>query len=443
MNENKIKLLAWLLAISMTCTACATNLDDEEVTTNIETTITTEKIPTIIPDNTTETTQPTIKPEETKPVVPPTTQPEETKPAVPPTTPEETKPVEPPVIIPEEKVNAIVTATTTVNVRAGNSINALKIGNLKIGESAYRILSNVDGWDLIKTDNFIGYVYNEYLEYTQESEIDEFKHERKKDIVLTTTDLNFRTGPDTSYEKIDRFPTNTELEVIAKTNNNWYLVNYNGTLGYVSGDYTKSILDKIREEYPQMNLSELDVKKIVYSNATKLNFRSEPNTDCEIIGEFTRYETARVLKEENDWYFVLTNDYNLGFISKSYTKDLTEKFVVVDLSSQRLWLYNNDELYLTTKVTTGKDSTPSDIGYFKIYAKQEDRYLSGPGYKSWVEYWMPYNGGEGLHDASWRSQFGGEDYHTKGSHGCINIPPKVADDIYHNVEVGTKVLVHK
>lgn len=56
---------------------------------------------------------------------------------------------------------------------------------------------------------------------------------------------------------------------------------------------------------------------------------------------------------------------------------------------------------------------------------------------------MPYNGGEGLHDASWRYSFGTENYKTSGSHGCINLPPQVADEIYNNSEVGTKVLVHK
>ena len=64
-------------------------------------------------------------------------------------------------------------------------------------------------------------------------------------------------------------------------------------------------------------------------------------------------------------------------------------------------------------------------------------------YWSPVDYWMRYNGGEGLHDANWRSVFGTESYHYAGSHGCVNMPPAITDEIYENVEVGTKVLVHK
>ena len=56
---------------------------------------------------------------------------------------------------------------------------------------------------------------------------------------------------------------------------------------------------------------------------------------------------------------------------------------------------------------------------------------------------MPFNGGIGLHDASWRSKFGGNIYVNNGSHGCVNIPPEYADDIFEIVNKGTKVLVQK
>jgi len=65
------------------------------------------------------------------------------------------------------------------------------------------------------------------------------------------------------------------------------------------------------------------------------------------------------------------------------------------------------------------------------------------GYNQPVDYWMPFNGGIGLHDASWRSKFGGEIYIKDGSHGCVNIPPKYADDVFGYVNIGTKVLVHR
>ena len=67
--------------------------------------------------------------------------------------------------------------------------------------------------------------------------------------------------------------------------------------------------------------------------------------------------------------------------------------------------------------------------------------LRGADYASPVDYWMPFNGGEGLHDASWRSNFGGDIYHNSGSHGCVNLPVDVADDVYDMLSVGDRVFV--
>ena len=55
---------------------------------------------------------------------------------------------------------------------------------------------------------------------------------------------------------------------------------------------------------------------------------------------------------------------------------------------------------------------------------------------------MPFYGGYGLHDATWRGAFGGSIYLYGGSHGCVNLPPKAAATLYNNVTVGTKVILY-
>jgi hypothetical protein len=55
---------------------------------------------------------------------------------------------------------------------------------------------------------------------------------------------------------------------------------------------------------------------------------------------------------------------------------------------------------------------------------------------------MPFKGGYGLHDATWRSSFGGTIYYYSGSHGCVNLPKSAAKTIYNNVSVGTKVILY-
>ena len=66
-----------------------------------------------------------------------------------------------------------------------------------------------------------------------------------------------------------------------------------------------------------------------------------------------------------------------------------------------------------------------------------------PDYKSKVKYWMPFNGNLiGLHDASWRTKFGGSIYKSDGSHGCVNLPSGKAADLYDLIRVGDVVCVH-
>lgn len=447
MNKNKIRFISLSLVSSMFLSGCEMKLEgifykgDFDSFKSSTTSTTIEDEPEIKEEI---EIIPTEGPTEESTEV--TTQPTFPSPVEEETTPEETEqPVEettvPPTTIPENDEDVVVTVIDDVNMRSSNTTASLKIGSLKLGDTALRIFSCDNNWDLVQHDGQIAYVSRDYLKYSDTYE-DGYEYEIKNDIVLTTTDLNLRPTPSTDKARIDYLPTNTELQVLAEVDNGWLLVKHNGIIGYVNGDYTESLLEKAKRQYPNLNLEELDVQKVVYSNG-EVNIRNGNSTDYDKIGELERYESIRVLKEYDDWYFILTNDYNFGFVNKDYTRDLEGIFVIVDKSEQKLYLYNNDELYYVTPVTTGKDSTPSDTGYFSIYSKETNRYLTGDDYRVLVNYWMPYNGGEGLHDASWRSVFGTESYHTGGSHGCVNIPSEITDEIYNNVSVGTKVLVHK
>lgn len=352
--------------------------------------------------------------------------------------------------------NTIVFAKSNLNIRSSNSEEAIQIGMIEIYDTAYKILSCENGWDLIKYNEIIGYVKSDYLEYTyEEIPLEErYIHTPKKDIVVTTSTLNFRIEPNAESKRIRTFDENTELEVLAEVDNGWLLVRYNGEIGYVSGSYVLSILEIGQSMYPELDLKEIDVKKIVYPN-TGLNIREGIGIEFDSIGLLEKYETLRVLEDYGDWYLVLTNDRTFGFVSKQYVEEIPEKCIVVDKSCQQLYFYENHKLLYTTPVTTGKDESPSDTGLFKILTKAMYVTLTdNVTYWSDVIYWLRYNGGEGIHDADWRrlfnekgatyyNTFGSESYHTHGSHGCINTPYEIVEKIYHRVEEGDRVLVHK
>lgn len=124
--------------------------------------------------------------------------------------------------------------------------------------------------------------------------------------------------------------------------------------------------------------------------------------------------------------------------------DIGNTYVEINLSKQYLWFYKNGSLIVEGSVVTGNvrnnHSTPS--GTYKLDYKQRDTVLRGANYASPVSYWMPFNGGIGIHDATWRAAFGGNIYLTNGSHGCINAPYYVAKSIFYNIEAGTPVICY-
>jgi lipoprotein-anchoring transpeptidase ErfK/SrfK len=104
--------------------------------------------------------------------------------------------------------------------------------------------------------------------------------------------------------------------------------------------------------------------------------------------------------------------------------------------------FKDGELVVSTPVVTGRSwghMTPS--GLYKIQNKSPDRWLSGEDYTVFVHYWMAFNGAYGIHDAKWRTIFGGTQYINNGSHGCVNTPTEAMAAIYEVAEVGMPVLV--
>ena len=119
-------------------------------------------------------------------------------------------------------------------------------------------------------------------------------------------------------------------------------------------------------------------------------------------------------------------------------------YVEVDIHNQVMTYVKDGEVLVTTDVVTGNTwGYPTPTGFYKVENKDTDCWLSGADYNVHVDYWVGFIGFTyGLHDADWRTIFGGDHYKIEGSHGCVNTPKEPMAKIFENIEVGTPILVH-
>lgn len=137
-------------------------------------------------------------------------------------------------------------------------------------------------------------------------------------------------------------------------------------------------------------------------------------------------------------------------------KDWGNRYIDIDLAEQHVRMYDDSgALVWESDCVTGDHAkghdTPTGVYVLNSCRASGDVELKGaidpatnqPEYISHVSYWMPFIGNSwALHDASWRSRFGGDIYQYAGSHGCVNLPTDKAKELFGLCKVGDVVVVH-
>lgn len=140
-----------------------------------------------------------------------------------------------------------------------------------------------------------------------------------------------------------------------------------------------------------------------------------------------------------------------GFVSLG-GQDWGKRYVDVDLSEQYARFYDDTGAIIwESAIVSGlpREGRATPKGVYFLNQKASPSTLIGykpdgtKDYESKVQYWMPFKGNSvGLHDADWQSSFGGRRYLSSGSHGCVNLPPSKAKELYGLIKVGDVVVVH-
>lgn len=119
------------------------------------------------------------------------------------------------------------------------------------------------------------------------------------------------------------------------------------------------------------------------------------------------------------------------------TGDIDGRWIAIDLSEQRLYAYQDDDLVRSFLVSTGTWQYPTPVGRFAVWIKLRYTDMAGPGYYlPDVPYTMYFYRDYGIHGTYWHDNFG-----TPMSHGCVNMITEEAGWLFNWSFVGIPVVV--
>lgn len=141
---------------------------------------------------------------------------------------------------------------------------------------------------------------------------------------------------------------------------------------------------------------------------------------------------------------VITPEYHCTeYFNKLYGFE-SQTFLEISLDNQYIWYYLDGRLLTESPVVTGNIARGDYTrrGFFVINWKTANTVLRGPTWNDPVDFWMPFDETIGIHDSSWRDEYGGDIYLTDGSHGCVNTPWEPMSLIFNNIWIGVPVIVY-
>ncbi len=213
-------------------------------------------------------------------------------------------------------------------------------------------------------------------------------------------------------------------------------------------DIDKNFKVSINEEKAREYVNSLSIKYDTYGSTR--NFKTSIGTTVNVSGG--DYGWLINYSEETETLINAIKDGKKEERQPIYAQtavayganDFGNTYVEINLTTQHIWFYNDGVLITEGPMVSGnadsKHATPS--GIYSLTYKEKNATLRGENYAAPVSYWMPFNGDIGIHDATWRSKFGGQIYITDGSHGCINTPYDVASKIFEYITQGTPVICY-
>ena len=278
--------------------------------------------------------------------------------------------------------------TADVNLRRGAGTNYGVIKVIGTGTTVTVTDASNSQWYKVKlSDGTEGYLFSEYLKVTS-GDINSAKPSATPTPTpapsngtvqaKTTSDLNVRKGPGTSYGIVKVIDMNVTVTVTEATNSSWYKVKLSdGTEGYLAAQYLKITSGDINSVKPG-NSGDDNTNNGNNSNAPAtdeyvrvtvgLNLRSEPNTSCKVLTVLSTGTVLNVLdRKTSGWVHVRTTGGAEGYVSAEYVTayDPSSSSASISVSSVDLAQYKTIYIQASASGSVTWESSDASVATAK------------------------------------------------------------------------------
>ena len=237
-------------------------------------------------------------------------------------------------------VQAKTTAGVNLRRGAGTSFGVIRV--VATGTTVTVTEATNAQWYKVKlSDGTEGYIFTEYLNVIS-GDIDSVKPDEDDTpdtsgavTARTTTDINLRRGPGTTYGVIMVVDENVTVTVTEATNSEWYKVRLaDGTEGYFSAQYLKIVsgdIDSVKpddsgdkEDEDDGGSSDLEGTGEYLRTTTGVNLRKGPSTSTDVLTVLNSGTIVEVIdRDTQGWVHVRTTSGRVGYVSADYVTAYT------------------------------------------------------------------------------------------------------------------------
>lgn len=169
--------------------------------------------------------------------------------------------------------------------------------------------------------------------------------------------LNVRKTPESFGEVVGKLPKGGACEILDTSTDGWYKISSGGVTGYVSSQYVYT-----GDEAKKLAAENVAERAVI--DADKLNVRSEPKADADVVDQVFKNERYDIKSQQDGW--IQISD---GYISADYVivKYALDEAIKQDMRQTVLSLYDNLGVSNVSNYLNVRDNPDEQKG--KIIAK--------------------------------------------------------------------------